>query len=296
MGKSRPSRHAPSPEAFRPYSYGPGQSGKNPLLRKKVKPRSPRNYTDDITYPDLNDPLEQISRTRIETPEVDANLPNPRRREATPKESLDRELAFQLQEEEDQAYFHRLGPNGASISLDPEASTALKSIWIDEMHPNSWEDTYSTLSNRQLQNSGTRDNPIRLDDSDSDSDIHLVDTPIEEDDANWPPGYDQILQEDRDAQIARQLHEEEEERLRQERPVTTRECAVCGLAVLIQELPSLAGCEHEPSTCADCFSGWIASELENKLWNEIKCPGAGCRVILQHHEVKQYATEEVYEK
>ncbi|KAF2692067.1 hypothetical protein K458DRAFT_286283 [Lentithecium fluviatile CBS 122367] len=74
------------------------------------------------------------------------------------------------------------------------------------------------------------------------------------------------------------------------------ECIVCGETVPTPDLPYLVSCTHEPQTCRDCFAAWIGSELENKDWQSIKCPGSDCRVILAHEEVKQYATKEVFEK
>lgn len=75
-----------------------------------------------------------------------------------------------------------------------------------------------------------------------------------------------------------------------------RDCAVCGDATPIADLPALANCEHEPETCAACFAAWIESELDKKGWRTIKCPGSECRILLAHHDVRQYATEEVFER
>ncbi|OSS46010.1 hypothetical protein B5807_07984 [Epicoccum nigrum] len=102
-----------------------------------------------------------------------------------------------------------------------------------------------------------------------------------------------------DAAIARQLHEEElqaqEERLR-EAASRTRNCAVCGEATLIIELPSLSSCSHEAQICSDCYATWIASQLEGNGWQGVKCPGTTCKINLTYEEVKAYAAREVFER
>ena len=102
-----------------------------------------------------------------------------------------------------------------------------------------------------------------------------------------------------DAAIARQLYREEqqaqEERLR-EAESRTRDCAVCGEATLIIELPSLSSCSHKAETCSDCYKTWIVSQLEGNGWQEVKCPGPTCKITLQHEEIKAYATKEVFDR
>ncbi|KAF2110180.1 hypothetical protein BDV96DRAFT_501694 [Lophiotrema nucula] len=75
-----------------------------------------------------------------------------------------------------------------------------------------------------------------------------------------------------------------------------RDCAVCGDSFPIRDLPALVNCTHEPQTCATCFQTWIETELNSKSWNTISCPWSECRNILQHYEVQQYATQEVYDR
>jgi hypothetical protein len=102
-----------------------------------------------------------------------------------------------------------------------------------------------------------------------------------------------------DAAIARQLHREElqaqEERLHKAAS-RTRDCAVCGEATPIIELPSLSSCSHEAQTCSNCYATWISSRLEESGWQEVKCPGTTCRINLTHEEIKAYATKEVFER
>lgn len=102
-----------------------------------------------------------------------------------------------------------------------------------------------------------------------------------------------------DAAIARQIHREElgaqEERLRKAAS-RTRDCAVCGEATLIIELPSLSSCPHDAQTCRDCYATWIVSQLENNGWQQVKCPGTTCKINLEYEEIKAYATKEVFER
>ncbi|OCK77983.1 hypothetical protein K432DRAFT_302984 [Lepidopterella palustris CBS 459.81] len=93
------------------------------------------------------------------------------------------------------------------------------------------------------------------------------------------------------------MQQEEEDQIRREmsRP-RTRDCAVCAKTVAIPEFPALMNCEHEPQVCADCFKDWIASELDSKGWKDMKCPEAGCKVLLTHADVQEYAASEVYTK
>jgi hypothetical protein len=102
-----------------------------------------------------------------------------------------------------------------------------------------------------------------------------------------------------DAAIARQIEKEEAEaqeaRLR-EASSRTRDCAVCGDATLVVELPSLFSCTHNAEVCADCYTAWFGSQLEQNGWQEVKCPGQSCKVNLTCQEIKAYASKEVFER
>lgn len=102
-----------------------------------------------------------------------------------------------------------------------------------------------------------------------------------------------------DAAIAHQLQKEEaqaqEARLR-EAASRTRDCAVCGDATLVIELPSLSSCAHDAEICADCYATWLGSQLAENGWQEVKCPGQSCKVNLTYEEIKSYASKEVFER
>ena len=50
------------------------------------------------------------------------------------------------------------------------------------------------------------------------------------------------------------------------------------------------GCLHEPSTCTSCISKSIRSDLDNKIWNQIKCPE--CDTLLIYEDVRRFADPE----
>jgi hypothetical protein len=76
----------------------------------------------------------------------------------------------------------------------------------------------------------------------------------------------------------------------------SRDCVVCGDSVHVVDLPSLANCDHRPETCADCYSGWIAAQLQGSSWREAKCPGNKCTTVLSYHEIRLYAQPETFQQ
>ena len=110
---------------------------------------------------------------------------------------------------------------------------------------------------------------------------------------------DKKQQEEEERQRLR-IEEEERERLRLEEEERERQryrdCAVCGENIHRIDYPSLAYCTHEPETCAECYASWITSEIKDGSWREIKCPGNGCKVVLENHEIQQFATSEDFDQ
>ena len=178
-------------------------------------------------------------------------------------------------------------------------------------------------SPRGSANQGTKDDPIALS-SDSELDVRETDSMCarrldqeardelelqenrirtqQEADAAMAQALEQE-QKDEEKQQQEELErerlrfeEEERERLRLEEEERERQryrdCAVCGDSIHRADYPSLAYCTHEPETCAECYAGWIASEIKDGSWREIKCPGNKCKVVLENHEIQQFATSE----
>ena len=111
------------------------------------------------------------------------------------------------------------------------------------------------------------------------------------------PGLPTYDSQETDMVLARQPQPVEEERIRQLNATSrTRNCVVCSETIPIPEFPALMSCEHVPEVCTDCYKSWIASELDSKSWKEIGCPESGCKQLLKHAEVQQYAAPEVYAK
>ncbi|KAF2493621.1 hypothetical protein BU16DRAFT_513666 [Lophium mytilinum] len=78
------------------------------------------------------------------------------------------------------------------------------------------------------------------------------------------------------------------------KPRPARDCALCGELHLTGDLPSLTNCNHHPKVCRDCYCVWLESELNSKGWRQIKCPEVGCKEFLNHAEMQQYASPEVF--
>lgn len=77
-----------------------------------------------------------------------------------------------------------------------------------------------------------------------------------------------------------------------------RECIVCtDVKPIATSFPSASvttSCTHPPSTCLDCLATSIRTDLNTKLWNEIRCPE--CGATLQYDDVDRFADEETKER
>ena len=68
------------------------------------------------------------------------------------------------------------------------------------------------------------------------------------------------------------------------------ECIVCTDSKPVADFPGAAitkTCAHPPATCLACVAACIRSDLDSRLWNEIRCPE--CRATLQYDDVQRYA-------
>ncbi|KAF2755675.1 hypothetical protein EJ05DRAFT_540349 [Pseudovirgaria hyperparasitica] len=75
-----------------------------------------------------------------------------------------------------------------------------------------------------------------------------------------------------------------------------RDCIICGDTCAPYDYPGQIStkCAHEPSCCTDCIQAWIASELESKGWDKIRCPE--CLILLEHAEIRSLATNATFER
>jgi transcription initiation factor IIE alpha subunit len=65
----------------------------------------------------------------------------------------------------------------------------------------------------------------------------------------------------------------------------------------VADFPTVAitkACTHEPTTCVICVATSIRTDLNSRLWNEIKCPE--CRETLEYDDVQRFADEETKER
>lgn len=72
-----------------------------------------------------------------------------------------------------------------------------------------------------------------------------------------------------------------------------RECVICAEAKSSDEFPWApisASCNHPPSSCLDCVEMSIKTDLNTKIWTEIRCPE--CSAALDYLGIQQYADAE----
>ncbi|OHW89606.1 RING finger domain-containing protein [Colletotrichum incanum] len=75
----------------------------------------------------------------------------------------------------------------------------------------------------------------------------------------------------------------------------SRECPICAETRDPSSFPVLSvtpTCTHPPEACLDCLQMSIKSDLNSKLWTEIRCPE--CRELLEYVDIQKYADEETF--
>jgi hypothetical protein len=75
------------------------------------------------------------------------------------------------------------------------------------------------------------------------------------------------------------------------------ECTVCIDSKPVAAFPGAAvtkTCTHPPTACLDCVAASIRADLNNRLWNQIRCPE--CRETLEYDDVQRYADAETRER
>ncbi|KAK3315464.1 hypothetical protein B0H66DRAFT_628584 [Apodospora peruviana] len=76
-----------------------------------------------------------------------------------------------------------------------------------------------------------------------------------------------------------------------------RECCICTDTKDVTKFPGASitiSCTHPPGACLECIAASIKSDLNNRLWNDIRCPE--CREVLQYDDVQRFADEETKER
>lgn len=74
-------------------------------------------------------------------------------------------------------------------------------------------------------------------------------------------------------------------------------CIICtedfGGSIMPPGWISLA-CLHHPSVCCECLAKCIKSDLESKIWSQIKCPE--CKTLLIYEDIKRLADPETFSR
>ncbi|KAF2489028.1 hypothetical protein BU16DRAFT_221230 [Lophium mytilinum] len=257
---------------------------------------APSDSSDDLVlYRGRNNPRGRTSKQAVKS-----------RRHISTQEKLDRELAQAIQREEEgraTSYASSSRTRHVPGAFDPPTFASSSSTFASssstsprELHSNNPFSRKKSLHSEPSID--LRDVPLSKAPSPRALDPdELLARQLQEEENRGVPKHASRPQEDTDLALAIQLANEENQRLRELNAAPKkRECAVCAESYPIPDLPSLMNCEHEPQVCNECYQGWIASELNSKSWKEIKCPEEGCKQILCHAEVQEYATSEVYAK
>ena len=75
------------------------------------------------------------------------------------------------------------------------------------------------------------------------------------------------------------------------------DCEVCFETLNGQNTPkrkTTFSCSHEPNVCRSCLATSIATQVNNKVWDQIDCPSCGQR--LHFRDVKKFADPIVFER
>jgi len=78
--------------------------------------------------------------------------------------------------------------------------------------------------------------------------------------------------------------------------IPRRDCTICCDTKEVDDFPGriTQACDHEVSTCRACLQNWIASSLESKFWDQIRC--WECSEVLKHSDMKANASDDVFQK
>jgi hypothetical protein len=76
-----------------------------------------------------------------------------------------------------------------------------------------------------------------------------------------------------------------------------RDCLICADTkeeILFPRFSPTASCTHSPNTCLECLERSIRSDLNGKIWTDIRCPE--CRQLLDYTDIQRYADEETFKR
>jgi ribosomal protein S27E len=75
------------------------------------------------------------------------------------------------------------------------------------------------------------------------------------------------------------------------------ECVVCRdhkRWIAFPQSPVTEECTHFPTTCLSCLQATVKFGLEQKQWEDIKCPD--CGAVLQYRDLQRFADNETKKK
>ncbi|CAJ0643217.1 197_t:CDS:2 [Entrophospora sp. SA101] len=76
-----------------------------------------------------------------------------------------------------------------------------------------------------------------------------------------------------------------------------KECMICIEKRYIKSFVIISkNCNHDTNICDECVKKYIESNLNDKGDVNIKCPFAGCHVILDSYEIKSLVKKDLYER
>ncbi|TFA99438.1 hypothetical protein CCMA1212_008746 [Trichoderma ghanense] len=76
-----------------------------------------------------------------------------------------------------------------------------------------------------------------------------------------------------------------------------QDCSICAdtkESILFPRFSPTAFCEHPPTACLECLERSIRSDLNSKIWTDIRCPE--CRGLLDYTDIQRYADEETFKR
>ncbi|CAG8665949.1 11916_t:CDS:2, partial [Diversispora eburnea] len=71
------------------------------------------------------------------------------------------------------------------------------------------------------------------------------------------------------------------------------ECAICCETENRDYRKITSMCTHKAVVCTECVNRYIQKQLGEK---QISCPTTGCKKIMERHDIKNIATEELFER
>jgi hypothetical protein len=92
----------------------------------------------------------------------------------------------------------------------------------------------------------------------------------------------------REFRTLQQIHDEVDEEM---------ECIICTNIVsrdLFPQRKITDACQHEPKICLICLGRSIENDLQNRDWNQIRCPS--CLEILNYRDIKSFATQDTFKR